>query len=211
MAAFSVSGLLWISNAARACGSDCSGTCSRAGRGVVEHGVAVAEGAALDVLAGQADGDAVGEDRGEAPVPRRRPSRSSARPASSNIALAPLAAAFELAVHREARRARVSSVVVERAQPLERHGRVAPARAAPGGGGSGMRRDEVLFGLQRGVGAARSSPKCCCTIASASAGGDRRRARPACAPRARARSGARRCVWYISGCVNAGSSPSLWP
>ena len=41
--------------------------------GVVEHGVAMAEGAALDVLAGQPDADAVGEDRGVGQLLGARP------------------------------------------------------------------------------------------------------------------------------------------
>ena len=79
--AFSVSGLLWISNdALRACGNACSGTYSLAVHGVVKHRVAMAEGAALDVFAGQPDRDAVGEDRARTPAPRPRPSPPSARP-----------------------------------------------------------------------------------------------------------------------------------
>ena len=50
-----------------------------AGHRVVIHGVAMAEGAALDVFTGEANRHAVGEDRRHAPVLRRRPSRSFAR------------------------------------------------------------------------------------------------------------------------------------
>ena len=64
---------MWISNAARACGNSCSGTNALAGVRVVEHGVAVAERAALDVLAGQPDRHAVGEDAGKRQLLGRRP------------------------------------------------------------------------------------------------------------------------------------------
>ena len=90
-----------ISNDARACGSVWSGVKRVAVGRVVQHRVAMAERAALDVLAGQPDGRAVGEDRrerqflGGGPVDRRR-LRIVER-------LAPaIAAALELAVHVKA-------------------------------------------------------------------------------------------------------------
>ena len=55
---------------------------------VVEDRVAMAEGAALDILAGQPDADAVGQDRRVAPAPRRSPSRPCARLARRGTARA---------------------------------------------------------------------------------------------------------------------------
>ncbi len=117
-----------------------------AGRGVAKNRVAMAEGAAADILAGQANRRAVREDRGErqflgrAPVDRLRGGVVQRVPAL-------LARPFQLLVDRESARA-LHQAFVDRAQRLERHGRL----RAGGGAGSGRRchrRDEVDFGLER--------------------------------------------------------------
>ena len=174
--AFSVSGLLWISNAARACGSACSGTCASPVSASWKHGVAMAEGAALDVLAGEAD--------------RRCRRRGSMASASSSAAAqstvrssgvvehraAPLAAALELAVHGEAvgQRAAATSLSARSRSSgtaVSRLGARRPAAAAPG-----MRLDEVLLRLERVERLLRARRSASSTIASAASGGRPRRA-----------------------------------
>ena len=117
-------------------GTSCSGTYSLAGVRVVEHGVTVAEGAALDVLAGQPDRDAVGEDAWQS-ASSSAVAQSIVRSVGlSSTRLAPLAAALELPVKREAL-GRRQQRVVDRAQPLERHAGLRRARPRPAGAGSG--------------------------------------------------------------------------
>ena len=120
-----------------------------AGDRVVQHRVAVAEGAALDVFAGEAHRDGVGEDRGQRQLLGRRPVHRPLVEGGEHGA-APFPAAFELLVDGEAlwqgRQGRV-----ERGQPLERH------RGPHLGGGAARRHHRhvghvVLFGLQLGVG-----------------------------------------------------------
>ena len=111
--------------------------------GVVEHRMAMAEGAALDVLAGQPDADAVGEDRrvgqflGARPVDRALVWRVEELPLL-------LAHAFELAMNREVAREDVERRV-QLAQPFERHAR-GDARGRAGRRRLGCRFDEVLLG-----------------------------------------------------------------
>ena len=104
--------------------------------GVVEHGVAMAERAALDVLAGQPDADAVGEDRRVAPAPRRL-AQSTVRSSGRGEHLRPLLAhAFELAVDGEAVGQSLSSASFSsRSRSIGTA--VSTFAAAPGGGGSG--------------------------------------------------------------------------
>ena len=107
-----------------------------AGDRVVQHGVAVAEGAALDVLAGEADRDAVGEHRRQrqllggrpvdgALVGRRRASVCAAR-GRARASCARVKPAGSLRQR-----------VVERDELLQRARRSARAAAAPLGGTAG--------------------------------------------------------------------------
>ena len=117
-----------------------------AGVRVVEHRVTMAEGAALDVLAGQADRHAVGQDRRKRQLLRGGPvDRALVR--RSRAPRAPLAAAFELLVERKPS-GDAQQRVVDVAQPRERHARSRPR------GGAGRRRfrhrlDDVSLRLQR--------------------------------------------------------------
>ena len=178
-----------------------------AGLDVVEHGVTMAERAALDVLAGQADAGAVGQDRRKRQLLGVRPVH---RPLVGAVERRTplLAHPLELAVHREIRRQRQQRRV-QLAQPIERHGRFAFA-AAPGGGASGSGSTRVLFGPQRVERRLQLGRCAAWQIASAVVGRDHaaldQRARPDLA-----HGRMRPIFWYINGWVNDGSSPSLWP
>ena len=135
-----------ISNAAFASGSACSGDVALAGLHVVEDRVAMAEGAALDVFASQANGDAVGENRrkrqflGRRPVDRALVERVEHR-------LTALACPIQLAVLGEALGTRQQRHV-ERAQAIGADRRLhLPGR--PGRRRLGNRFDQIGFGLER--------------------------------------------------------------
>ena len=121
----------------------------RSGIRVVEHRVALAEGAALDVLAGHADRNAVGQDRrqrqllGGGPVDRALAGVVECLPAL-------VARPFQLAVKRKPVRTRQQRVV-DLAQAIERHAGDDLCRRAR----RRMRRKRrrvILFGLERRVG-----------------------------------------------------------
>ena len=117
-----------------------------AGDRVVEDGVAVAERAALDVLAGEADRDAVGEDRGERQLLGGGPvDRPLVRVGQHQLAA--LAGAIELAVLLEAGRPRQQRGV-ERLELRQRHGGLHLTRGA-GRRRLGDRLDEVALRLER--------------------------------------------------------------
>jgi hypothetical protein len=105
----------------------------------------MAEGAALDVLAGEADADSVRQDRRQRQLLGQRPVDGAlARLVQRGVAL--LAHALELPVHREIGRQRQQRPV-QGAQLVERHAGL-DARRGAGRRRLGLRLDEVLFGLQ---------------------------------------------------------------
>ncbi len=98
----------------------------RAGGGIVQHQVALAEGAALDILPGEADGGAVDQDGGEGEGFGVGPIDLAARGVRDRAAALPLAG--ELGVRLEVGRQGVDRVV-EGAQLVRRDGRLdLPAR-----------------------------------------------------------------------------------
>ncbi len=120
-----------------------------AGHRVVQHRVAVAEGAAFDVFTREAHRDAVGEGGGERQFFGRRPVDRRLVGRREHALLA-FAAAFELLVHGEAGR-HLRQRVVQRHQAFERHG------GGHARGGAARRHDRhfgdvVFFRLQAGVG-----------------------------------------------------------
>ena len=126
---------MWISNAALACGNVLQRDERLAAVRVVEHGVTLAERAALDVLTGQPDRHAVGEDGGEGEFLGSGPvDRSLGRVVQHR--LAPLASALELLVKRESSGCRLQGLV-DLSQPLERDSGFRRARPRPAGAGSG--------------------------------------------------------------------------
>ena len=119
-----------------------------AGRHVVQHCVAVAERAALDILAGQADADAVAENRGERQLLGRCPiDRSLVDGVEHPDAL--FAAPLELLVDGKVRR-HCQERCVQLAQPLERDGRVR-LRGRARRWRFGLWLHEILFRAQRVV------------------------------------------------------------
>ena len=145
---------------------------------------------------------------GERQLLGRRPVDRRARRIVERLA-APIADALELAMHVKAF-GHVEQRVVERAQPIERHGGLRRCAAVPGAAIIGRRFDEVLLRVQRF--------ELCCSSSM-----PRRQhrvgvARPAATPRDSSvfahcsrTVGCAATFWYITGCVNAGSSPSLCP
>ena len=208
MVAFSVSGLLWISNDARACGNSCSGTnCSPvfASWNTAWRWLNVPRSTSSPV------------SRIGMPSARMVANASSSAVAQSTVrssALAStraplLAAAFELLVEREAVAARVSSAsLISRSRSSGTP--VCALPATPGGAGSGIGATKSSSGLSA-ANACSSTAKCFFT----SAVGRLRRQRALLDQRVRRSSsrtvGCAAIVLYITGCVNAGSSPSLWP
>ena len=93
-----------------------------AGRHVVQHGVAVAERSALDVLAGEADAHAVGQNRRQRQLFGGGPVDCPVVDGLEHVHPL-LAAALELLVHREIGRQRQERRV-QLAQALQRHGRI---------------------------------------------------------------------------------------
>jgi hypothetical protein len=118
---------------------------------VVEHRMTMAEGAALDVFAGEPDADPVREDRGQRELLGQGPVHGAFRRiVQCRVAL--LAHALELAMHREVGRQREQRRV-ERLQLVERHARLG-ARGRTWRRRFRLRLDEVLFrleGIERGL------------------------------------------------------------
>ena len=176
--------------------------------GVVQHRVAVAERAALHVLAGEADRRALGQDAGKRQLLGAGPvhgalvrgwpsiARFRSRPRSSFLwTVNPSGVASS-----DSFRSRSSSIGTP----------VCVFAARPGAAGVGNRRHEVLLGLERRQRLLEHRvvllQQRVHGVLGQQAVLDQRRRR-----RARAPSGARVMARYIIGCVNAGSSPSLWP
>ena len=116
---------------------------------VVVHGMTVRERTALHVLAGEPDGDAVRQDRRVGQFLSRGPVHR-AFAGTVEHRFPPLAAALQLAVHREAFR-HAHQFGVELPQGLQRHRRDRPPRR-PAGRNLRQRGHEILFGLELRVG-----------------------------------------------------------
>ena len=183
---------------------------------VDQHGVAVGEGAAPHVLAGQAHAACPRSAACRRPAPRRSPSRcprrsrSSARLASScrailRLTLKPVGHAWSARVptslQRFERRRRCRRGARRREAPARGRPRRLPA-SRPCSADRSLAASNCV--LQLGAGT-RSA------IALDVLGASARPRRPAARRRAAAWSGACAIVRYISGWVKAGSSLSLWP
>ena len=146
MTAFSVSGLLWTSKAALACGSDLQRHVHAAVVHVVEDRVPMAERPALDIFAGEADARAVAQNGRVGQLLGQRPvDRALVRRVEGGVPL--LAHALQLAVHGEVGRQRQQRPV-ERLQLLERHAGLGARRGARRRRFR-LRLDEILFRLER--------------------------------------------------------------